>query len=40
MAKLYPPYIDGSLPAAYLDSEGWHLTITYAMNRAVALAQT
>lgn len=40
MAKLYPPYIDGSLPAAYLDSEGWHFTITYAMNRAVALSQT
>ena len=40
MAKLYPPYIDGSLPAAYLDSEGWHLAITYAMNRAVALSQT
>lgn len=40
MAKLYPPYIDGSLPAAYLDSEGWHLSVTYAMNRAVALAQT
>lgn len=40
MAKLYPPYIDGSLPAAYLDSEGWHFTITYAMNRAVAMSQT
>ena len=40
MAKLYPPYIDGSLPAAYLDSEGWHFSITYAMNRAVAMSQT
>lgn len=40
MAKLYPPDIDGSLPAAYLDKEGWHFTINYAMNRAVAATQT
>ncbi len=38
MAKLYPPYIDGSLPAAYLDNTGWHITIPFTMNRAVALS--
>lgn len=38
MAKLYPPYIDGSLPAAYLDNSGWHITIPFTMNRAVALS--
>lgn len=39
MAKLYPPYIEGSLPAAYLDEEGWHLKIPFSMNRAVSNAQ-
>ncbi len=39
MAKLYPPYIEGSLPAAYLDDEGWHLKIPFSMNRAVSNAQ-
>ena len=36
MAKLYPPYIEGTLPAFYLDDGGdGKLTIPFAHNRAI-----
>ena len=31
MAKLYPPYIEGSIPAFY----GTSLTVPFSMNRSV-----
>mgnify|MGYP006967447462 CR=1 FL=1 len=41
MAKLYPPYIEGTIPAFYktTDSEGKgtaQLTVPFSMNRAVS----
>ena len=36
MAKLYPPYIEGTLPAFYLDENGdGNLVIPFAHNRAI-----
>ena len=39
MAKLYPPYIEGTLPAFWLDEEGnGTITIPFALNKAVSSA--
>lgn len=39
MAKLYPPYIEGTLPAFCLDDKGdGKITIPFAHNKAVSLA--
>ena len=39
MAKLYPPYIEGSLPAGYIDGDDWKIKFPYQMNRAVGPLQ-
>lgn len=40
MSKLYPPVIEGTLPAFYSDGEGMvKITIPFSMNRAVSQAQ-
>ena len=39
MAKLYPPYIEGTLPAFCLNSDGGGvITIPFAHNKAVSIA--
>ena len=39
MAKLYPPYIEGVLPAFCLDANGdGEITIPFANNKAVSIA--
>lgn len=35
--KLYPPYLERTIPAFYTDSEGTVLTVPFSMNRAVNL---
>lgn len=37
--KLYPPYIEGTIPAFYTDSKGTVLTVPFSMNRTVAANQ-
>jgi hypothetical protein len=40
MSKLYPPVIEGTLPAFYSEGEGMvKITIPFSMNRAVSEAQ-
>ena len=37
MAKLYPPYIEGTLPAFWVDDEGnGEMVIPFAFNKAVS----
>jgi hypothetical protein len=37
MSKLYPPYIEGTIPAFYTDSErGTVLTVPFSMNKTVS----
>ena len=35
MSKLYPPYIEGTIPAFCDTNEGTVLTVPFSMNRAV-----
>jgi len=35
MSKLYPPYIEGTIPAFCDTKEGTVLTVPFSMNRAV-----
>ena len=39
MAKLYPPYIEGSIPAFYGTASGTTLVVPFAMSRAVAIEE-
>ena len=40
MAKLYPPYIEGTLPAFCLDSDGGGtIVIPFTLNRAVSKSE-
>jgi hypothetical protein len=37
MSKLYPPYIEGTIPAFYTDNEkGTVLTVPFSMNKTVS----
>lgn len=38
MAKLYPPYIEGTIPAFYADGTLAELAVPFSMNRAVSIA--
>ena len=38
MAKLYPPYIEGTIPAFYADGNQAILTVPFSMNKAVSIA--
>lgn len=37
MAKLYPPYIEGTIPAFYVNGSSATLTVPFSMNKAVSL---
>jgi hypothetical protein len=40
MAKLYPPYIEGTLPAFCLDSKGnGTMVIPFTLNKAVSIIE-
>ena len=40
MAKLYPPYLEGTLPAFCLDNNGdGVMTIPFALNKAVSISE-
>lgn len=39
MAKLYPPYIEGTIPAFYDTDEGTTIVVPFSMNKAVSLVE-
>ena len=39
MAKLYPPYINGTIPAFYHSKGTVQITVPFSMNKAVALSE-
>ena len=36
MAKLFPPNIEGTIPAFYSDDNGAVITVPFTMNKAIA----
>lgn len=39
MAKLYPPYIEGTIPAFFVNGSSAYLTVPFSMNKAVSKAE-